>query len=90
MGDFDWHCQGSPERGRHFSVSSGEQERLGTNSFYLLLSHLSASPTSDKQHGVEWVFGSLKVAHLQGAYTLLPAPGTGLGVIPAVSLSRSV
>ena len=76
--------------GTHLSVSSGEQERLGTNNFYLLFSHLSASPTSDKQHGVERVFGSLKVAHLQGACTLLPAPGTALDIIPAVSLSRRV
>ena len=75
--------------GTHPSVSSGEQERLGSNNFYLLF-HLSASPTSDKQHGVERVFGSLKVANLQGACTLLPAPGTGLDIIPAVSLSRRV
>ena len=34
------------------------------------------------------MFGSLKVANLQGACTLLPAPGTGLDIIPAVSLSR--
>lgn len=83
-------AKGPLKNGAIFQSPQENERGLGLTTSVFSPPHLSASPTSDKQCRVDWVFGSLKVAHLQGACTLLSAPGTGLDRIPAVSFSRSV
>ena len=83
-------AKGPLKDGAIFQSPPGNERGLGLTISVFSPPHFSASPTSGKQHSVDWVFGSLKVTHLQGACTLLPAPGTGPDITPAVSLSRSV